>query len=112
MDKLVGIPICIIKNLITEAPIAAILIAVGLFIYYKFSRLLLRKLLGREQVNKMTDLKASDPKTLYDSTLRFAGHAAEFLIVLILFSVACNSVGLLQNFQGTVGACIDASVRR
>lgn len=111
MDKLVGIPICLIQNLTTTAPVAMILIAVGLFVYYRLSRMLFKKILVTKTAANVPEEKDGNPnlvpgpKELYDSTVKFAFHAAEFLVLLIVLIALCTKVGLIQNFNEVTGTC-------
>lgn len=105
MDKLVGIPICLIQNLITKYPIAMILIVAGLFIYYKGSRLLLKRMFRKETAKQQSDAK-SGPAALYDAQVNFIRHAVEFLVALILLIALCTKVGLIQNFNEVMGPCL------
>jgi len=105
MDTLISLVFCLVQNLITKFPLAAIVIAVVLLVYYKFSRLLLKNLFKDTFSKKTSDTKAGGPAEFSRGLNVFFAQASELLILLLILFTLCSAVGLM-DFGGTVRLCM------
>lgn len=92
--KLVDTLICILGNLITKTPMAFVLVAAVMIMYYRIKPLLLKKL------PEKFILQGSD------STERFLIKGGEFLIVFFVAIALSVAFGLLHSFKEIGGDCI------
>jgi hypothetical protein len=125
--QLISVPICVVQSMLSDAPLASVVLAAVMAGYYWGTRALLRRFTATKRngagvlrgpaassIESAAPAKESpqkSPKELYDSTVRFFIHAAEFLVLLGLLGWAAQSVGLMPHFGAIFNHCISNSGR-